>query len=274
MANDTHLYKLFRVKLATGRVTTASLKPALLKRAEAVLGGVAQVSAWIRETALAYEPGPGRTLSTFISSELQMFLGGGDSGSPKAPVHAVAKIEPAKRVPAEVFQREFHELLGRLAHAHANLDFNVGLQLNWLGPYLGVDVRHLLDARKVPFSKRLSKLEPLILDLFENAGEDARAEFRRWFAAADALKALRNDYIHGRWGVPGHVVDGHYMLSFVQLHWDMNPERPDDSVHMSLAEFADQVRHMEMLAGEYFRLERSLLIHAKPSAASTGTPLA
>jgi hypothetical protein len=117
----------------------------------------------------------------------------------------------------------------------------------------------------------VGKLKPLILDLFENAGEVARAEFRRWFAAADALKALRNDYIHGRWGVPGHVVDGHYMLSFVQLHWDMNPEHPDESVHMSLAEFAEQVRHMEMLAGEYFRLERSFLIHAKPSAASTGT---
>ncbi len=62
-------------------------------------------------------------------------------------------------------------------------------------------------------------IAPVVFELFENAGETALAEFRQWFEAADAMKALRNDYVHGRWGVPGKLVDGQPLLAFVPLHW-------------------------------------------------------
>lgn len=103
----------------------------------------------------------------------------------------------------EEFERRFHELLGRMVHAHASLDFNVGLQLSWLGPHLGRKVNHLLDARKVPFAKRLKKLRTLVIELYGGAGAEVLGAFRAWFSEADSLKALRNDYVHGRWGVPG-----------------------------------------------------------------------
>lgn len=42
----------------------------------------------------------------------------------KKPRPTVQAVDP--------FSDEFHRLLGRLVHAIARFDFNVGLQLNWL----------------------------------------------------------------------------------------------------------------------------------------------
>ena len=164
----------------------------------------------------------------------------------------------------EEFERRFHELLGRMVHAHASLDFNVGLQLSWLGPHLGRKVNHLLDARKVSFAKRLKKLRTLVIELYGGAGAEVLGAFRAWFSEADSLKALRNDYVHGRWGVPdGRLEDGTQTLGFVPLHWDFAPGRVDDSVRMTLPEFESQVKKMEALVAQYFRLERQHLEHAK-----------
>jgi hypothetical protein len=269
MNTSTYFYKLFRVKLADGRVTTVSLDPKLLARAETSMGGVRPMSAWVRQTALSYTPEQGSRLSAFVAQRLEAELDkispvARDKQAPRAS-EAPKKSKPAKLAATDDFTREFHHLLGRLAHAHAGLDFNVGLQLNWLGPHLQVKVHHLLDARKVMFAKRLSVLKDLVFELFENAGATALDEFKRWFEVADAMKALRNDYVHGRWGVPGKLVDGQPMLAFVPLHWDMTPDRPDDSIYMTLNEFGSQVAKMEVLAHEYFRLERKYLAYAKPA---------
>jgi hypothetical protein len=99
MADTTHLYKLFRVRLASGRVTTVSVRPALVKQAEPMLGGLAQLNAWIRSTALAYEPGPDQTLGKFIASELQTALASGAVRPPKATARAASENPPAGRVP-------------------------------------------------------------------------------------------------------------------------------------------------------------------------------
>jgi len=266
----TYFYKLFRVKLGDGRVATVSLDPKLLARAEAPMGGARPLNGWVRRTALSYTSdqsvGPSAFVAELLRAELDKFAPTSDNwATDKKPAPGKLKSKPAKLAPTDEFTREFHHLLGRLAHAHASLDFNVGLQLNWLGPYLQVKVHHLLDAKKVMFAKRLGTLKQLVFELFENAGDAALDEFQQWFEAADAMKALRNDYVHGRWGVPGKLVDGHPMLAFVPLHWDMTPDRPDDSVFMTLDEFGGQVAKMEMLAHEYFRLERKHLALAKPA---------
>lgn len=266
---STYFYKLFRVKLADGRVTTVSLDPKLLARAEAPMGGVRPLNTWVRQTALSYTTAQGLRLSAFVAQRLQAELTRDanvvSKTAPSRASPASTKSRPAKLAPTDDFRREFHHLLGRLAHAHASLDFNLGLQLNWLGPHLQVKVHHLLDAKKVVFAKRLAKLKDLVFELFENAGEGALDEFGQWFEAAEAMKALRNDYVHGRWGVPGKLVDGQPMLAFVPLHWEMSADRPDDSVYMTLDEFGGQVEKMEALAHEYFRLERKYLALAKPA---------
>ena len=95
MAENTFPYKLFRVKLASGRVSTVSLGPALLKQAEPMLGGPSQLNTWIRRTALAYEPGPDRTLSRFVSSELQAALGSDTPRASKAKARQTSDRPPA-----------------------------------------------------------------------------------------------------------------------------------------------------------------------------------
>lgn len=163
----------------------------------------------------------------------------------------------------DVFEDDFHKLLGRLVLAHSRLDFNIGLQLLWMGPYCGVDVPECLDPLKAPYVQRLKKLKKLTLDIYEPAGSEVAGEFRRWFDRADGCRALRNDYVHGRWGVPGGydygdgniaAKDGRPLLAFVPLHWDMRPNRADDSIKMTLEEFAEQVEAAELVSNGYFRL--------------------
>jgi len=152
------------------------------------------------------------------------------------------------------FEHEFHSLLGRLVRAHANFDYNVGLQLNWLGGYYGLSVKELLDPFGVPFGKRLKVLRRFILDAFERCGEDTLAKFQDWFDKANEYKDLRNDYVHGRWGFPGHFANDKPLLRFSPLHWDMTSTRADESITMTLEEFSDQVKTVEKLILEYHKL--------------------
>ena len=161
------------------------------------------------------------------------------------------------------FADDFHRLLGRLVLAHSRLDFNIGLQLHWMGPYCDVDVSEYLDPLKTQYGQRLKKLRKLTMDIYEPAGASFADEFRQWFDQADSCRALRNDYVHGRWGVPGGYdhgdgtrahTEGRPFLVFVPLHWDMRTDRPDDSLKMTLEEFSDQVERAEQVAGEYIRL--------------------
>ena len=171
----------------------------------------------------------------------------------------------------DAFVDEFHRQLGRLVHAHAGFDFNVGLQLNWLGPHCQVDVSELLDPRRSQLGLRLKTLKRLVLDVFGPAGENAAAEFEAWFERADECRAVRNDYVHGRWGVPGkyefsgegRMIDAEPLLTFVPLHWNMEPDRADESASMTLGEFTSQVDTVERLFGDFFRLTKNYLEFAK-----------
>jgi len=162
----------------------------------------------------------------------------------------------------DAFSDDFHKLLGRLVHAHARLDFNIGLQLRWMGPYCQVDVSEHLDPLKTQYAQRLKKLRQLTMDIYQPGGEAFASEFRIWFVQADECRALRNDYAHGRWGVPGSFdfSDGDTLatalplLLFIPLQWDLSPDRPDDSISMTLDDFAKQVANAERLSSEYFRL--------------------
>lgn len=170
------------------------------------------------------------------------------------------------------FRDEFHRLLGRLIHSIARFDFTVGLQLNWLGPHCQQDVSGLLSARQAKLGERLKKLKTLIMDVYEPAGPAALAEFADWFDKADQARVLRNDYAHGRWGVPGkyrfkplgRMIDAEPLLAFIPLHWDMTPDRADDSIYMTLDEFAAQVEDAESLFDAYWKLCKRYELQAKP----------
>ena len=174
------------------------------------------------------------------------------------------------------FVDDFHRLFGSFVLAHARLDFNVGLQLLHIGAYRQVDVSELLDPLKTPFALRLKKLRQLTLDLYVSAGEVARAEFGAWHTRADMFRGLRNDYAHGRWGVPGKynfkgdgsMLDAEPLLLFTPLHWNFDPNGPDRSITMTIEEFATQVGEMEGLFKDFEQLMKKYQYFARPPSAN------
>lgn len=141
----------------------------------------------------------------------------------------------------------------------------------WLGPHCQQDVSDLLTARQARLGDRLKKLEVLIMDVYEPAGPKALAEFSAWFENVHQARALRNDYAHGRWGVPGkynfkppgRLIDAEPLLVFVPLQWDMSPDHFDDSVSLTIEEFAAQVHDAESLFNAYWQLCQRYIAHAK-----------
>lgn len=157
--------------------------------------------------------------------------------------------------PEDEFTSRFYGLLGRLVHAHAQLDFNVGLQLNWMGLHLGHDVTPLLQPT-TPFARRLARLEELTNELFANAAPNAMAELKGWFEEAGRLKQVRNDYVHGRWGVPRSFAETPLRIEFVPLHWNLDPEAAVPATVMTIDELEQEIATLQHLSGEYFRLTR------------------
>lgn len=90
-------------------------------------------------------------------------------------------------------------------------------------------------------------------------------EFENFFEHARETTALRNDYAHGCW-------DWHYkeraggdmILKFAPLHWDREPDRPDDSMTVELDEFAKQVDSAEAVISDFFDLVDKYRHFAKP----------
>lgn len=178
------------------------------------------------------------------------------------------------------FDDEFHRLLGRLIHAHTRFDFNIGLQLNHFGPHVCEDVSVMLDPRRSQLNTRLKKLKQIVMKAFQPAGKEALAEFSEWFKQAHEARALRNNYAHDRWGVPGKfnfksagcLRDAEPLLTFMPLHWNLNPDRLDDTLTMTLGEFASQVATVEQLFSDYWELSEKYLRHVGPTVAQTDRP--
>ncbi|WP_455279048.1 hypothetical protein [Cupriavidus necator] len=161
------------------------------------------------------------------------------------------------------FDSAFHLLLGRLIHAIARLDFNVGLQLRYWGHEEDPKIRWLLKPQTSKLAERLSALEQLMVAAWSvDVQAEGQQELAGWFERAHTARAFRNEYAHGRWGVPGkhlhaesgRLCDATPLLVFVPLDWDMSPTREDKSIEMTLDDFAAQVEEAELLSSQYWNL--------------------
>ena len=172
------------------------------------------------------------------------------------------------------FEDEFHRLLGRLVHTTARLDFHIGLQLHGLGPFYGVEVADALDPVKSKISCRLKKLRQVLRHALKDAPAPVQSDFKAWFDQVDLARAMRNDYVHGRWAAPGplkfkppgRLIDAEPLLAVVPLGWDMRPDRPDPSIVMTIEELAAQVEEAEALSLDFMNLlDRHVLFMAPGS---------
>lgn len=77
----------------------------------------------------------------------------------------------------EFFEGEFHRLLGLLVRHAAHFDSYIGMQLHWLADYYKFNLGDLLDPKKTPMQKRITKLKSVAKKAFQPAGKKAIAEF-------------------------------------------------------------------------------------------------
>ena len=165
---------------------------------------------------------------------------------------------------APTTEDRLHILLGRLVHAFGRFDFNIGLQLKWMGPYCGVKVEHLLNAR-MPFTVRLDALEPLVMEIYGHENGEARRDFAQWFEHARTAKAVRNDFVHGRWAVYSDGFPRTPKIEFIALNWEMEQAKQTPPTSINLDDFEEAISALESLFGDYWKLTERYENNAKPS---------
>lgn len=177
---------------------------------------------------------------------------------------AVDRNEVAQGNVELTMEDRFHMLLGRLVHSVARLDLYVGLQLRYWGHPEDAKIQELLRPRIARLEERLKALEKLLERAWGASNSKGWQEMDLWFRRAHKARAFRNEYAHGRWAAPGkhrfsesgRISDAAPLLVFVPLDWDMSEDREDQSIEMTLDEFALQVREAEQLSQMHWDLTK------------------
>ncbi len=89
--------------------------------------------------------------------------------------------------------------VGQLTFAFARLDFLLALALrNLLQCPSPSDLDPLIE--RLGFKDRLDSLREIV-NRSKSLGPDAVIQFEAWYERADRLRATRNAFVHGRWGM-------------------------------------------------------------------------
>ncbi|MEC4723548.1 hypothetical protein RY831_30880 [Noviherbaspirillum sp. CPCC 100848] len=101
---------------------------------------------------------------------------------------------------------EFHAatLLGQMVFEFSRLDMALGLCLVWVdgGKWLETLTETVMEEN---FHTRLTRLEKQVLERTPDESE-VRTVYLQWITDANRLRAVRNEWIHGRWGVD-HIAE-------------------------------------------------------------------
>lgn len=91
--------------------------------------------------------------------------------------------------------------LGRMLMAFSRLDMELGLALVWVNEGREIEAR----TAKLDQSNFYTKLEELRKHLDQRGSSDALGvKLVAWMEKANDLRGIRNELVHGRWGVSGH----------------------------------------------------------------------
>lgn len=89
--------------------------------------------------------------------------------------------------------------VGQLVFAFARLDFLLALALrNLLSSRSPASLNPLIE--RLGFKARLDAMREIVAAR-QDATPDAVQEFASWYDRADSLRATRNAFVHGRWGI-------------------------------------------------------------------------
>jgi hypothetical protein len=135
--------------------------------------------------------------------------------------------------------------LGRLLFVFGRLEMNLGLALVHTRPAC----ESWLETARVEqlsFGDKLAEFEAKAL-LRHADNEQALARWMAWFAAAHALRRLRNDFAHGRWGFQN--------VQEQIVHVSSLPDSPHQEVaRYTLDEFSARVAEAEELSEKFYTL--------------------
>jgi hypothetical protein len=135
--------------------------------------------------------------------------------------------------------------LGRLLFVFGRLEMNLGLALVHTRPAWEYE-REIVRVEQLSFGKKLEGFEEKAL-LRHADNEQALARWMAWFAAAHALRRLRNDFAHGRWGFQN--------VQEQIVHVSSLPDSPQQEVvRYTLDEFSARVAEAEELSEKFYTL--------------------
>jgi hypothetical protein len=137
--------------------------------------------------------------------------------------------------------------LGRLLFVFGRLELNLGQAMLKACPADEAG-REIVRIERLSFDDKLREFEASIL---ARHAEDTQllARWQRWFAAAHALRRLKNAFAHGRWGFQN--------MQQQIIHVTNLPGSPNqDEVRYTLAGFAARVADAEDIADEFYALTR------------------
>ena len=90
-------------------------------------------------------------------------------------------------------------MVGKLVFAFSRLDANLAL-LAASKEDPDSRANTIAKLKNTSFKHKLAWVIPVLRKAYPNDAQ-CLAEWQRWLASAEALRALRNDMVHGRWGV-------------------------------------------------------------------------
>jgi hypothetical protein len=135
--------------------------------------------------------------------------------------------------------------LGRLLFVFGRLEMNLELALVHTRPESESE-RESVRVDKLSFGEKVAEFETVAL-LRHADDEQALARWMAWFAAAHALRKLRNDFAHGRWGFQNAQEQ--------IIHVSNLPDSPNQEVaRYTVDEFAARVAEAEELSEEFYTL--------------------
>jgi hypothetical protein len=158
---------------------------------------------------------------------------------------------------------QFHLRLGRIAHTSAQLDFNIGLALSWLGSYCGVDTSEYLNVKSHQLASRIAKLEEIVKIAFKNAPPEVFNDFNSWFDKARNVKSLRNNYMHARWGINPIRDDSEPYVKFTPLNWNMNPDQVLPETTLTFRELDLQIDEFKDVAFSFHTIFQKHSTHVQ-----------
>lgn len=163
----------------------------------------------------------------------------------------------------------FHLRLGRLTQTIAQLDLNIGLAVSWLGQKNGLDISNLIDPAKARFNSRLAMLKKLVDLTADQRTPQKSAEFAQWFARANTLPALKNNYIHANWNFH-RMADGDepYVL-FKVPSWNHLPDQPDNGAKLTLKAFDQQIDALKQLNHDFHLMCDCRVAYVAPFRSAT-----